>query len=1425
MSDITKWGFRKLGTNNYGTWSKSMYAALASKGYSTALEDPDDPNSGFALGQIGLCVQDCHLTTVSTAGNAHAAWEALAAMYQQQSNASLIRLKRELASVEKRSDETITEYIARINTIREQITTATGAPMEDADVIGPLLNGLPSKYSIMKMIIETMPDLPSMADITAKLLMVEADQPRGNDTAYYGANPPKPKQQVYVPPHRKYPNRYKNDSRKSRWGDGGSSNDSSNGSGSGNYDSRSRETRSCYYCGKPGHLKKDCRKLKADNARQGSNRSARSNTVIALSAIHEEKEYTSEADFSADYITDYITDYNPDYLEYEDEENAYYKLRDDDYNLYIGKYPTRCRMDFDKEAVVNNWYVDTGATKHVTGMQHILHRFRPLEESSTITYGNGATTPVDYRGDVILARSIGPNFKLVLKDVLYAPDHTVNLISVSAAAANGVEFRFIRDRCYAFKDDELVLAGFKDRNTGLYRVISPPVYPKQKQQQSVKGESILSAVHKKDDDDMDPAVWHRRNGHMGYSSLRKMVEKDMVKGLPISVEDIDKAKEVCEVCSKTKLKRLPFKPSESKTTAPLQLIHMDLCGPLDESLGKAKYMATFLDDYSSYSVIVLLKNKSDAPQAIKDVFTLLENQLDLKVKKARTDGGGEFVNAELSSYFKQKGIEHQITMPYSPQQNGKAERLNLTIEEKARAMLCEANLPKSLWGEAVNTANYLRNRSPAADRDCTPYELLFGKKPDISNLRTFGCEAYVHIPKVKRGKLDNTAEKGIMVGYEPNGYRILLDNNRVQLSRDVLFNEKVSTPKSTDKEAAPPKEAAEGDADEDTLLSLVTESEDEDDGDDHGDDNGDDNGGNGGGAGGDNNDGDNDGGAPTPAGGAGSSSDQGNAGATSGATRTSARGNRGVPAPRLGHWVQAACVDAPVIITEPETYEEACNSDYAEQWRLAMDEEFNSLIQNDTWSLEELPAGVKPIPVKWIYKVKKDASGQFERFKARLVVKGFRQKEGIDYTEVFAPVSKFTTVRTLLAKAAAEDLELQQIDIKTAFLHGELEEDIYMEQPVGYEEGKPGLVCKLNKSLYGLKQAPRAWYTRLTKELESIGFVPSAADPSLFTLDNKASTVYLLIYVDDILIAGKDKEAVDYIKEELLTRFEGRDLGEVTSYLGINLTRDRANNEIKVDQTAMINSIIKEFGMDEAKTRAIPLSPATKMTKDEGELIDKEQFPYGTLVGKLMFLAVSTRPDIAYSVGTLARFISAPTLTHWQAAKGVVRYLAATKDRGITFRGRQLELMGFCDADYAGDLDTRKSTTGYVFTLNGGAISWNSKRQPTVAASTTEAEYMSAAAAVKEGLWLRKLLSSLDISVATVHILCDNQSAIKLLKNPIFSARSKHIDVAHHFARERVQSKEVTFHYVPTTEMAADMLTKVLPLSKHLACCGTIGVV
>ena len=426
---------------------------------------------------------------------------------------------------------------------------------------------------------------------------------------------------------------------------------------------------------------------------------------------------------------------------------------------------------------------------------------------------------------------------------------------------------------------------------------------------------------------------------------------------------------------------------------------------------------------------------------------------------------------------------------------------------------------------------------------------------------------------------------------------------------------------------------------------------------------------------------------------------------------------------------------------------------------------------------------------------------------------------------MFAPVSKYSTLRTLLAKVTAEDMEIHQVDIKTAFLHGELEEEIYIEQPEGYEEGPPGTACKLNKSLYGLKQAPRAWFSRLNRELEDFGFKASDADPSLFTLHNKANSVYLLVYVDDILIAGDDTTTVNAIKQKLLKSFQGRDLGEITSFLGINISRDRAKKELKIDQKGMIKDIIEEFGMEDAKPRSTPMSTSLKLTKNEGETLDKEKYPYGTLVGKLMFLAVATRPDLAYTVGALTRFMANPTIVHWQVAKDVVRYLAKTPERGITFRGSNTELKVYCDADYAGDIDTRRSTTGYVFMMSGGATSWNSKRQPTVAVSTTEAEYMAAAAAVKEGLWMRKLLESLNVKVDKINIMCDNQSAIKLLKNPIFSVRSKHIDVIHHFARERVLRGDVVFNYIHTKKMLADVMTKALPTEQHEELCAQMGVV
>jgi transposase InsO family protein len=1372
MAELTKFGFKKLGNDNYTQWKTQMKGVLASKGYHTAIENDDDDNSIKALGIISLCVHEYHLPIIESAETAHEAWQALENLYHQRSTANLIKLKREMASLEKKRDESVTQYFMRARTIADQMRAA-GYQSTDDDILQAILSGLPSKFSMMKTVIEAADELPSLEDAMGKLLLAENDKSRSSESAYMGAGGRQPfggaKPKVYVPPHQHRPfHREYN---------------RSNNQGSGNSSNRP-EGRNCYYCGKRGHLKKDCRKRKADMERRGDggNYGHRPRAVVALTATELETDYTP-AEPTHKILT---------------------------------------TSDFDTEDPKNRWIADSGATSSITGYKDILHDLRPPEKEVIIEYGNGQKYEVEAVGDVYLDRSVDQYTKMKIEDVLYVPGNVYNLLSVSKAAAKGVDFFFHPNVCMIYKGDALLM-GAPKRN-GLYTILSPA--EKAPQLAEPKEISLLSK------DKPDAETWHRRFGHLGYSNLKKLVSKDMVKGISLTSDEINEAAEdTCDTCLRAKQTRHPFEEAEHKTTEVLEIVHMDLCGPMpEESLGGHKYIATFLDDYSSLSAVVPLKKKSDAFKAIQDVFATFETQTGKKIKAARTDNGGEYIKTELEDYFKSKGINHQTTVPNTPEQNGKAERLNRTLLEKTRAMLIDAGLPNDLWGEAVINANFTRNRSPVSKKDKTPWELFFGIKPDVSILRTFGSTTYAHIPKEKRTKLDDVSERGIMVGYMPNGngYRILMDDNRIVRSRDVVFDERINRIE-TKPIGEPPKTPPASEAGD--PPELVTES-DSDDSDDPDMDAVQGLGGGNGGGGGDSDGADDDnGGDGSAGGGAGGNgaagADSGQTGEAPGAPRRSARSNQGK---NPGEWWKipslAAAYAAPELITirEPETLKEALSSEHGEFWRQALDDEYKSLLENNTWTLEEPPNGVKPIPVKWVFKVKQDAAGNFDRFKARLVVKGFRQVEGIDYDEVFAPVSKYSTLRALLSKAAAEDLEIHQVDIKTAFLHGELEEEIYITQPPGYEEGSPKLACKLNKSLYGLKQAPRAWFSRLHKELEMYGFKPSVADPSLFTLEMKDSNIYLLIYVDDILLAGKDLATVNSIKEKLLTSFEGRDMGEVTSFLGMNITRDRPNRELKIDQHGMINSIITTYGMEEAKIKTTPLSPAIKLTKTEGEELDKEKYPYGTLVGKLMFLAVATRPDIAYSVGALTRFMSNPTLVHWQAAKGIVRYLAGTADKGITFRGSKQELDGYCDADYAGDLDTRRSTTGYVFTLNGGVISWSSKRQPTVAVSTTEAEYMAAAAAVKEGLWLRKLLTSLGLKGDVIHINCDNQSAIKLLKNPIFSARSKHIDIMHHFARERVLRREVAFHYISTQKMLADVMTKALPQSKHEECCIGMGV-
>ena len=709
-------------------------------------------------------------------------------------------------------------------------------------------------------------------------------------------------------------------------------------------------------------------------------------------------------------------------------------------------------------------------------------------------------------------------------------------------------------------------------------------------------------------------------------------------------------------------------------------------------------------------------------------------------------------------------------------------------------MLSDAGLPKHLWADAIVTANYLRNRSPLSGRDKTPFELFYGTKPDVSHLRIFGATVFAHTPSALRTKLDPVSQPGRLIGYAANrkGYKILLNSGAIITSRDVTFDES-KPPKPTSPTSHKPPSQPETSPPEPGPFAFDSDTEDV-------------------GAAADAQPPPEDAPPPSPP----------------LAQRRQVRGAARRPA---SEWQDDAyritgrsnVAANAAIANEPTTMKEALSGPDAAAWQLAMDDEMASLIANDTWTLCEPPHGTKPIPAKWVYKIKRDSNGNIERYKARLVVQGFRQREGIDYDEVFAPVSKYSTLRTVLSTAAAQDLDLHQLDIKTAFLNGTIDEEVYVSPPPGYTLGKPTLCCKLNKALYGLKQAPRAWYQTLKAELAKLGFTASQADAGLFISTDPSKPAYLLTYVDDILIVTPKTTSSAAIKQKLMAAFEARDLGNATFFLGMDLIRDRTAKTIKLAQSRNIKDLLSKYGMDDAKTASTPANASIKLTK-QGTPLDTQTHSYSALVGSLMYLSICTRPDIAQAVGALARHMANPTTDHWTAAKTVLRYLTGTPDIGITFGAGPPGLQVFCDADHAGDIDTRRSTTGYAFIFNGGAISWASRLQPTVAASTTEAEYIAAATTIKEGLWLRKLFQDLSLDLHTVAICADSQTALKLLKNPIVSNRSKHIDVVHHFARERVARNEVTFEYISTESMVADALTKPVPATKFNFCRAGMGL-
>ena len=505
---------------------------------------------------------------------------------------------------------------------------------------------------------------------------------------------------------------------------------------------------------------------------------------------------------------------------------------------------------------------------------------------------------------------------------------------------------------------------------------------------------------------------------------------------------------------------------------------------------------------------------------------------------------------------------------------------------------------------------------------------------------------------------------------------------------------------------------------------------------------------------------------------------------------------------------------------EPKSLKEALNGKHSSQWQNAMDSEYESLTKNGTWDLVNMPENKNLIGCKWVYKVKRNAEGNVDRFKARLVAQGFSQEKGADYKDVFAPVARYNSIRVVLAVANALNLELHQMDVKTAFLNGKLEEDIYMAQPEGcIDKDKPDMVCKLNKSLYGLKQSARCWNLEIDRFLKNSGYKQGTAGLCIYTkMEGRSkSFIVLALYVDDILLASNDTELLTAEKQKLSQRFEMEDLGVAKFCLGMSIKRDRSNRTLCVSQKSYLEDVLRRFGMYDCKPVSTPLEPnrVYKKLTDEEEAFNVKE--YQAAIGSLNYAMIATRPDIASSVEMLSQFMSNPSKDHWQGIKRILRYIKGTIDYSLTFstNNTDLKLCGYADADWANDTETRKSTSGYLFQLAGSTISWRSQRQSVVALSTTEAEYISLSSATQEAIWLRRLMGDLGLDAFEPTVMFeDNQSAICLAKNPSNHSRAKHVDIKYHFIREAIEKKEIELRYCPTDEMVADVLTKGIPRQK-----------
>ncbi|WVZ75651.1 LOW QUALITY PROTEIN: hypothetical protein U9M48_023686 [Paspalum notatum var. saurae] len=859
--------------------------------------------------------------------------------------------------------------------------------------------------------------------------------------------------------------------------------------------------------------------------------------------------------------------------------------------------------------------------------------------------------------------------------------------------------------------------------------------------------------------------WHRRLGHLSFDLLVRLSSMGLIRGLPKLRAKKDL---VCHPCRHGKMVAASHIPvSQVMTSYPGELLHMDTVGPARVASVSGKwYMLVVVDDFSRFLWVFFMESKDEAFGFVRDLVLRLRNEMTM---------------AENS-----ETLEHQFSSPYTPPQNGVVERKNHTLVEMAGTMLDEHRTPRRFWVEAVNTACYIANRIfLRAFLGKTSYELRFGRQPSVKHLRAFGCRCFVLKKAGHLDKFESRCLDGIFLRYASNSraFRVwILEAKQVVETCEVSFDETMpcTTPafeiSGDDEEGTPIFEDEEGVVDvgdAGATAPAVAPAPSRYELDDEG--------------------------GPLPT-------------ASSSLPRQSKLKRGLAPLRTQGAFFSHS---AYVASFEPRDVLHALSDP---NWVNAMHEELENFERNHVWDLVEPPPNFRPIGSKWVFKNKQGEDGMVVRNKARL---GFCEKEGIDYEETFAPVACLEAIRILLAFAASKGFKLQQMDVKSAFLNGFMEEGVYVRQPPSFESARfLDRVYKLRKALYGLKQAPRAWYARLKSFLLKSGFVMGSIDKTLFLLSRGGDTLIVQIYVDDIIFGGSSHALVSSFAEQMSREFEMSLMGELQFFLRLQIKQGPEGTF--VHQAKYTRDILKKFDMGDSKPMTTPMSTNTALDADE----DGRRWTEGiSRDDRLTSYPTATRPDIRFAVRLCARYQASPRTSHRQAVKRIFRYPKFTPELGLWCSScSSLFLRGFSDADHAGCRIDRKSTSGTCQLLGTSLVSWSSRKQASVSLSTTEAEYIAAASCCSQLLWMKATLSDFGLRFGKIPLLVDSTSAISVAKNPFLHSRTKHIDVRFHFLRDHYEKGDIDLVHVASENQLANIFTKPLEFGAFVRLRGELGV-